>query len=558
MPSVKSPKMTPAEATLMEGSGSFKDASQYEAVRDLLLRQERSRAFDAEALENATNLELKAADIVGQVRDDDQTKIYAPARHRNGRQRYAGGPYLENLDLINASRLLSIAQHVPKGAHLHIHYNSGLPPRMLVEHARNIKAMWIRTSLPLTNEHNFRFAEVQFLVQQPPSKQGNIFAPNYVAMDWMQYQDFLRAYPGGVSACEQWLVDRLTFTEEQTHGQRQTVTGIWDEFAINTRMIKGLFGYESAFRDYTRELIRSFVKDGIQYAELRPNFPSNVLPRDDASANINNAALCQIIIDEVRAAKANLKPGQFFYGVKVIYCAPKLRPAANMATNLNECIALKQQFPNLICGFDMVGPEETMAPIHEYIPQLLEFRQRCNDLHLDIPFLLHAGETLQNGGQTDANLLDALLLGCKRIGHGFALAQHPTLMELFKKKNIALEVCPIGNEILHLCPTIGGHALNTFLANDVHCTINCDNSIFYSSTLSHDFYQVMIGSTYQNLLGWKVLAKWSLEHSCLNENERAIVDGEWDAQWSAFLRWIIRNHPNEAAVWDRAHPGMRY
>jgi adenosine deaminase CECR1 len=54
---------------------------------------------------------------------------------------------------------------------------------------------------------------------------------------------------------------------------------------------------------------------------------------------------------------------------------------------------------------------------------------------------------------------DALMLNSKRIGHGFALAQHPELMKLFKEKRIALEICPICNEILHLCLTIGGHAM---------------------------------------------------------------------------------------------------
>jgi adenosine deaminase CECR1 len=259
-------------------------------------------------------------------------------------------------------------------------------------------------------------------------------------------------------------------------------------------MMKGLFGYESAFRAYTSEVIK------IQYAELRPNFPANVLAKDDASGTITNADLCQIILDESTKKLASLKAGEYFRGVKIIYCAPKLldkdHPAEAMAANLDECIKLKQQFPQLICGnvslefwqkfrtkmilgFDLVGPEETMAVINDYIKELLEFRAKCRVLALDIPFIFHAGETLENGGRVDGNLFDALMLNSKRIGHGFALAQHPELMKLFKEKRIALEICPIGNEILHLCPTIGGHAMHILLANNVPCTINCDNSVFY-------------------------------------------------------------------------------
>jgi len=39
----------------------------------------------------------------------------------------------------------------------------------------------------------------------------------------------------------------------------------------------------------------------------------------------------------------------------------------------------------------------------------------------EIPFIFHAGETLGDGTEADNNLYDAILLGTKRIGHGFVL-----------------------------------------------------------------------------------------------------------------------------------------
>lgn len=130
-------------------------------------------------------------------------------------------------------------------------------------------------------------------------------------------------------------------------------------------------------------------------------------------------------------------------------------------------------------GFDLVGPEDRGHPIKFFLEELLEFRAKCEEENLDIPFIFHAGETLDHGGPTDGNLFDAILLNSKRIGHGFALAKHPLLMEMFRDRKIALEVCPISNEILHLCPTIACHSLPTLLANDVPCTLNCDNSTYY-------------------------------------------------------------------------------
>lgn len=46
------------------------------------------------------------------------------------------------------------------------------------------------------------------------------------------------------------------------------------------------------------------------------------------------------------------------------------------------------------------------------------FKERQKELGLDVPLILHAGETLGDGDITDDNVYDAILLGTKRIGHG--------------------------------------------------------------------------------------------------------------------------------------------
>jgi adenosine deaminase CECR1 len=49
----------------------------------------------------------------------------------------------------------------------------------------------------------------------------------------------------------------------------------------------------------------------------------------------------------------------------------------------------------------------------------LQFRERQKTEGVDIPFILHAGETLGDGTAADMNVYDAILLGTKRIGHGY-------------------------------------------------------------------------------------------------------------------------------------------
>jgi len=70
-------------------------------------------------------------------------------------------------------------------------------------------------------------------------------------------------------------------------------------------------------------------------------------------------------------------------------------------------------------GFDLVGHEDALHPLIYYIKPLLWFRERQREEGVDIPFIFHAGETLGDGTEADINLYDAILLGTKRIGHGY-------------------------------------------------------------------------------------------------------------------------------------------
>lgn len=78
---------------------------------------------------------------------------------------------------------------------------------------------------------------------------------------------------------------------------------------------------------------------------------------------------------------------------------------------------------------------------------LVDFHQTLQNVSKDLKFFFHAGETNQYG-RTDLNLVDAILLNSSRIGHGFALAKHPKLMEIGQNKKIAVELCPISNQVL--------------------------------------------------------------------------------------------------------------
>lgn len=60
-------------------------------------------------------------------------------------------------------------------------------------------------------------------------------------------------------------------------------------------------------------------------------------------------------------------------------------------------------------------------------------------------------------------------------------------------------------------------------------------TVYPSSTLSHDFYQAMIGKPDMTLFGWKQLIEWSLDHSCMSPAEHRDVQRAWETRWERFL-----------------------
>lgn len=129
-------------------------------------------------------------------------------------------------------------------------------------------------------------------------------------------------------------------------------------------MMKGLFNYERAYRAYTYQCLQDFVRDNIQYAEIRPNFMStNQLYTDDGNGSIDNEGIMQIIIDEVQRFKRDMaaRKGQFFGGLKVIYCTPRSMDRTKVKAALAECIAFKKKWPEWIAGKHAASP--THSPL---------------------------------------------------------------------------------------------------------------------------------------------------------------------------------------------------
>ena len=481
----------------------FATTGDYFLARHQILSQEKTLDFDFRCRVRATDLEKSVDAIIQRLKTNDVINVYDAAERREGfggqeHKRFPGDHFLSNVDLIDKTALFDVAKRMPKGGHLHIHFNACLRPHVLLDIAKEMGRMCITSDLPLVPDDdyaNYEKCEIQFSLRSPDDQEpeDDLFSRAYRSRRAMKLSEFLKRFPheygkGQGSEADEWLLGKLVFQDEEAHNRFQTASGAWEKFNGRTRMMKGLFNYETAYRRYTRLFLENLLINNIQYAEIRPNFmTSNQLFPDDGTKPIDNWGIMAIIIDEVGKFTERVRlAGQpqkgsppSFSGLKVIYCTPRSFSPDKVKAGLDECIAFKERWPEWIAGFDLVGEEAKGRPLKDFIEPFLQFKKDCRAKGLDIPFLFHCGETLDMGTDTDQNLVDALLLDAKRIGHGFALAKHPYIMQHMKARGVCLELCPISNEVLGLTPRVSGHTMYELLANNVHCTVSSDNGTLF-------------------------------------------------------------------------------
>ena len=132
-----------------------------------------------------------------------------------------------------------------------------------------------------------------------------------------------------------------------------------------------------------------------------------------------------------------------------------------------------------------------------------------------ILFNLLAGESVD---KENNNLVDAILMGTKRIGHGFALAKHPHLQEIVKRENICIECCPVSNLVLGYTLDLRIHPVRSFLHAGLPVSISPDDPGFF------DAEGVTLDYVYA-FLAWE-LDLADLKKLCLNSLDYALINDE--------------------------------
>ncbi|KAJ7172253.1 hypothetical protein C8R46DRAFT_1085294 [Mycena filopes] len=524
---------------------SSTDFAQYKDQRAALINHDRSLRRDHST--QVSPSESKADAIIRALRALENTAIWG-VDHEGVPHPFPGMEFLTGRTIILKTKLFQILARMPKGALLHAHLDATVNAGFLLKLALEQPALHVRAAEPLSALNVSRILpEFQALARENfPDSEVALTDRSYVPSTWVSLKVARETFDlalGGAKGFDEWVIGAMTINPTEAYQTHNTVNKIWEKFTSTFLVSTGLIRFQPVWEQYIYEFFRTSVEDGISYVEVRINFYPKYMFGADGQEDVPHRIWLQLFDDTLNRFKADLKRqgrDDEFIGAKIIYSTLRFITPEELEWYCEDCIALKQEFPHLIAGFDLVGPENVLKPLIYYAECLLRFRERQKELGIDIPFILHAGETLGDGTEADVNLYDAILLGTLRIGHGFSLVKHPKLMEMCRERNILIEVCPISNEILRLTSSMLMHPLPIMMNNGLPVALCSDDpAMFGNMGLSFDFYQVLVASEVSGLTTLRELGRDSLKYSTLDPSEKKRALEQWESRWNKFVDSII-------------------
>lgn len=194
---------------------------------------------------------------------------------------------------------------------------------------------------------------------------------------------------------------------------------------------------------------------------------------DDDRRPIGLEEELKIIEDVLAKVRRDLGLSDSNFTLKLIISGLKIIGRQHIMKSIASVIE-GRTYSDLVAGFDMVNQENVTPPVLSFVPEILEGKRR--DICDCLPCYLHCGETHDRQNQ---NLYDAVLLGTKRIGHGFQLFLHPHLQQVVKEKDICIEACPVSNLLLGYTTDLRNHPVRYMLAKGLQASISSDDPGFF-------------------------------------------------------------------------------
>ncbi|KAH0533199.1 hypothetical protein TsFJ059_001794 [Trichoderma semiorbis] len=543
---------------------------QYLTGRESLIGKEKETRSDASFRKSLSPIARRACAIVDRIRAHEQATVWTPSVEEQLAQEtkqsiFPGMMFMMAKDRMEKTNLWKIVRRMPKGSLLHAHMDAMVDFDFILGELLKTPGMHMSSDVPLTTDESRENSVVRFRFRAKERVDGSIWDESYEPGSFLLLTKVADEFPeGGRPGFLKWLKSRCTLSLIDSHEQHHGIDAIWEKFAKCFVVVATMIHYEPMFRAFLRRLMGLLKADGVNWAELRFTWPLDYCRDRREEPETDYSHMCKVILEEVAKFKAS-EEGKGFWGLTLIWTTLRSFETRRIVENMDHCITTKMEFPNLIAGYDVVGPEDLGKPLVNLLPELFWFRKQCAQEGVNLPFYFHAGETLGDGSSTDNNLFDAILLGTRRIGHGFSLYKHPLLIDMVKDKRILIESCPISNEVLRLCGSVTAHPLPALLARGVPCSLcNDDPAMLGQNTagMSHDFWQALqgwdnlglagLGSLAENSVRWSTFEDQDQEQWVKGIQEASLGSGvkadrlkQWRVDWEAFCLWIVTEFGDE-------------
>lgn len=231
-----------------------------------------------------------------------------------------------------------------------------------------------------------------------------------------------------------------------------------ERFDLPNLVLQTRFGLDHC----TMDLLKRLSDDGVKYTEIR------MAPQLSTNKGLSQEEVVKQLIETLNKAESK-------YPIKANLILCMMRGPKNLEMNI-ETVKIANKYKNdKVVAVDLAGAEALFP--NEMFEKEFELIKKYK-LNLTV----HAGEA--SGSDS---VKSALEFGAKRIGHGIKSIQDKNVLEILKKNEICLEICPKSNTDTKAILSYEELPIREFVEMGIKVSINSDNMTVSNTTVKKEY-----------------------------------------------------------------------